>query len=71
MGNVHGYNVKCGDIHGKEFLNYSKFRQEFQRSHIEANVRYHRAIGGRPRGDQWPGQNSVGKEFLETSVTDW
>ena len=21
--------VKCGDIHGKEFLNYSKFRQEF------------------------------------------
>ena len=22
MGNVHGYNVKCGDIHGKEFLNY-------------------------------------------------
>ena len=24
MVNVHGNNVKCGDIHGKEFLNYSK-----------------------------------------------
>ena len=22
MENVHGYDVKCGDIHGKEFLNY-------------------------------------------------
>ena len=28
MGNVHGYDVKCGDIHGKEFLNYSKCCQE-------------------------------------------
>ena len=28
MENVHGYNVKCGDIHGKEFLNYSKCCQE-------------------------------------------
>ena len=28
MENVHGCDVKCGDIHGKEFLNYSKFRQE-------------------------------------------
>ena len=26
--NVHGCDVKCGDIHGKEFLNYSKFHQE-------------------------------------------
>ena len=24
MENVHGYDIKCGDIHGKEFLNYSK-----------------------------------------------
>ena len=28
MENVHGYDVKCGDIHGKEFLNYSKCCQE-------------------------------------------
>ena len=28
MENVYGYNIECGDIHGKEFLNYSKFRQE-------------------------------------------
>ena len=27
-GNVHGYNVKCGDIYGKEFLVYSKCCQE-------------------------------------------
>ena len=40
--NVHGCDVKCGDIHGKEFLNYSKFRQEFWRSHVEADVRCHR-----------------------------
>ena len=29
MGNVHGCNDECGDIHGKEFLNYSKFHHEF------------------------------------------
>ena len=28
MRNVHGYNVKCGDVHWKDFLNCSKFRQE-------------------------------------------
>ena len=27
--NVHGCNDECGDIHGKEFLNYSKFHHEF------------------------------------------
>ena len=44
-GNVHGCNDECGDIHGKEFLNYSKFHHEFQRSHFEANVRHHIKIG--------------------------
>ena len=29
MGNVHGCDVYCGDIHGKEFLNCSKLREEF------------------------------------------
>ena len=38
---------------------------------FEGNVRYHRAIGERLRGDQWFGQNSLGKEFMETTVTDW
>ena len=28
MGNVHGYDIECGDIHGKEFLIYSKCCQE-------------------------------------------
>ena len=26
--NVHGCDDECGDIHGKEFLNYSKFHHE-------------------------------------------
>ena len=29
------------------------------------------AIGERPRGDPWFGQNSLVKEFMETTVTDW
>ena len=29
LGNVHGCNDECGDIHGKEFLNYSQFHHEF------------------------------------------
>ena len=45
MVNIHGCEVKCGDIHGKEFLNYSKFRQELWRSHVETNVRCHCAVG--------------------------
>ena len=51
LGNIHGCNDECGDIHGKEFLNFSKFPHEFRRSHFEANVRCHRAIGERSRGD--------------------
>ena len=30
MENVHGCNDECGDIHGKEFLNYSKFHHDFE-----------------------------------------
>ena len=33
LGNVHGCDDECGDIHGKEFL---KFHHEFQRSHFKA-----------------------------------
>ena len=28
MGNVHGYDIECSDIYGKEFLNFSKCCQE-------------------------------------------
>ena len=28
IGNVHGYDIECSDIYGKEFLNYSKCCQE-------------------------------------------
>ena len=48
LGNVHGCDVKCGDIHGKEFLNYSKCCQESWRSHIETDVWCHRAVGEHP-----------------------
>ena len=41
--------LKCGDIHGKEFLRDSKFHHEFQRSHFKAYVRHHCKIGGRAR----------------------
>ena len=43
---------ECGDIHVKEFLNYSKFHHEFQRSHFKAIVRHHCKIGGRTRRDE-------------------
>ena len=55
----------------KEFLKYSKFHHEFQGSHFEADVRCHRTIGERPGGNPWFGQHSLGKEFMETTVTDW
>ena len=45
MGNVHGCDIECGDIHVKEFLNYSKRRQESWKSHLETDVRCHSAIG--------------------------
>ena len=35
LGNVHGCDDECGDIHGKEFLRNSKFHHEFQSSHFE------------------------------------
>ena len=68
MGNVHGYNVKCGDIYGKEFLNYSKCCQESRKSHLETDVRCHSAVGEQSGRNQLLGQNSVVKEFLDTSV---
>ena len=69
--NVYGCDDECSDIHGKEFRGDSKFHYEYIRSHIEADVRCHRAIGERPGGNPWFGQNSLGKEFMETTVTDW
>ena len=45
LGNVHGCDHECGDIHVKEFRGDSKFHHEFQRSHFEAHVRYNIEIG--------------------------
>ena len=36
--NVHGCDGECVDIHGKDFLNYSKCCQESGRSHVETDV---------------------------------
>ena len=70
-GNVHAYDVKCGDIHGKEFLNYSKCCQESWKSHLETDVWCHSALSQQSGRNQWPGQNSVWEEFLDTSVINW
>ena len=39
MVNVHGYDIKCGDIHGTEVLNYAKCCEESWKSHLETDVR--------------------------------
>ena len=44
VGNVHGYDIKCSDIHGNEFLNCSKCCQESWKSYLETDVRCHSAI---------------------------
>ena len=44
MGNVHGYDIKCSDIHGKESLNHSKCCQESWKSYLETDVRSTLAI---------------------------
>ena len=56
---------------GKNFSTIQNFIMNSEDLTFEANVRCHRAIGERPRRDPWFGQNSVGKEFMETTVTDW
>ena len=38
LGNVYGYNIECGDIHWKEFLNYSKCCEESRKSYVETDV---------------------------------
>ena len=70
MGNVHGYNVKCGDIHGKEFLNYSKCRQESWKvlPWNRCSMSQHNWWITRTKSVAWT--NSVWEEFLDTSVID-
>ena len=40
-------------------------------SHLETDVRCHSAVGEQSGRNQLPGHNSVGKEFLDTSVINW
>ena len=60
--------LKAATFMGKEFLNYSKCCQESRKSHLETDVRCHSAVGQQSGRNQWPGQNSVVKEYLDTSV---
>ena len=55
---------------GKNFSTIQNFVKNLEDLTLKQNVRCLRPVGERPRGDQWSGQNSVGKGFLETSVTD-
>ena len=51
--------------------NFSTIQNFIMRSHFEADVRCHRAIGERPRGNPLSGKKCSGKEFMENTVTDW
>ena len=39
LGNVHGYNIKCSNIHGKELFHDAKCCAEWRENNIETNVR--------------------------------
>ena len=39
MGNVHGYNIECSNIHGKELFHDAKCCAEWRENNIETNVR--------------------------------
>ena len=69
--NVYGCDDECGDIHGTEFPRQSEFHYEYNRSHLEENVRHLRKIGERTGRDEQCGQNSLEKSFMETAVIDW
>ena len=64
------YNIECSDIYGKEFFNHAECCEESRKSNIETDVRCHSAISQQSGRNQWPGQNSVWEEFLDTSVTN-
>ena len=64
--------MNAGDIHGKEFLNYSKFHHEFQRSHFKAKCS---TSAAKLVGEQEEINNldkiHWRKNFMETTVIDW
>ena len=55
----------------EEFLNYSKWCQESWKSYLEIDVQCHSEVGEQSGRNQLPGQNSVVKKFLDTSVINW
>ena len=62
--NVHGCNDECGDIHGN-FIKNSEDLTLKQMFDVTAQfVNDQEEIHGLDK-------NSMGKEFLETSLTDW
>ena len=45
MVNVHVFNIGIIRIHGKQLLKQLAFHREYERSHIETNVRHIYKIG--------------------------
>ena len=72
LGNVYGCDDECSDIHGKEFPGQSKFHFEYNRSHLEENVRHicKNWSANKMKSSMWI--RFIGKKhFMETSVIDW
>ena len=55
---------------GKNFSTIQSVVKNHEKSHLETDVRCHSAVGEQSGRNQWPGQNSVWEEFLDTSVID-
>ena len=53
---------------GKNFSTIQSVCQESRKSYLETDVRCYSAVGEQSGRNQLPGQNSLGKEFLDTSV---
>ena len=56
---------------GKNFSTIQSAVKNHEDLTLKKDVRYYGTIGEQPGRNQWPGQNSMGKEFLDTSVTNW
>ena len=55
---------------GKNFSTIQSVVKNHESLTLKQIVRCHSAIGKQSGRNQWPGQNSVGKEFLDTYVID-
>ena len=71
MVNVHGCAVKCGDTMGKNFSTIQSFVKNYEDLTLKQMFDVTAQFENNQEEIHGFGQNSVGKGFLETSVTDW